>query len=174
MKKAAFEQYIGHGDFALCSNLILGINRSISVVLLFVLAAYKSHNEEKKRGSLHSMQQSAALGCGRHEALMQQILTPVRGLNWCPGIRFLVCLNSRKPRIFKENWAENAKPSQSFLIGFLEVSGGLRRDKGIQQALIETNEHAKNLGKSTFPGFFHARKSLMGYPRFWRILTEIL
>lgn len=48
MKKAAFEQYIGHGDFALCSNLILGINRSISVVLLFVLAAYKNHNEEKK------------------------------------------------------------------------------------------------------------------------------
>ena len=48
MKKAAFEQYIGHGDFALCSNLILGINRSLCVVLFCVLAAYKSHNEEKK------------------------------------------------------------------------------------------------------------------------------
>jgi len=27
----------------------------------------------------------------------------------------------------------------------------------VQQALIETNEHAKNLGKSTFPRFFHAQ-----------------
>jgi len=32
------------------------------------------------------------------------------------------------------------------------VSGGLRRDKGVQQALIETKQDAKTPG-NTFPGF---------------------
>ena len=31
----------------------------------------------------------------------------------------------------------------------------------VQQALIETNEHAKNPGKSTFPGFFHVTDGLI-------------
>ena len=34
MKKAAFEQYIGHGDFALCSNLILGIMLDLAISII--------------------------------------------------------------------------------------------------------------------------------------------
>ena len=63
--------------------------------------------------------------------------------------------------------AEAQKPSK--YKGFGQKVWRVRPQSGtsctaVQQALIETNEHAKNLGKPTFPGFFHARKSLMGYP----------
>ena len=48
------------------------------------------------------------------------------------------------------------------------------RVTSVQQALIETKQDAKSPGNSTFPGFFHARKSLIGFHGLSRILTGVL
>ena len=52
-------------------------------------------------------------------------------ISGCLGSRLLLTETVR----IKQNRAENAKPSQ-FSRVFSEVPGSLRRDKGIQQALI--------------------------------------
>ena len=72
-----------------------------------------------------------ALGCNGYEAHMQQILTPYGGSSCNRGSRFLLTETVR----IKQNRAENAKPSQ-FSQVFLEVPGGLRRDKEVLQAVI--------------------------------------
>ena len=56
----------------------------------------------------------------------------IRGLSCYRGSRFLLTETVR----IEQNRAENAKPSQ-FSRVFLEVPGGLRRDKGILQAVKE-------------------------------------
>jgi hypothetical protein len=73
--------------------------------------------------------------------------------------------------------AEAQKPSKSK--GFGQKVWRVRPQEGsprsaVQQALIEIKQDAKSPGNSTFPGFFHARKSLIGFHGLSRILTGVL
>ena len=71
------------------------------------------------------------------------------GFELLPGARSLLAETAG----IKQNQTENAKPSQ-FSRVFLEVPGGLPRDKGIQQALIEAKRSSKKPGNMPFPGSF--------------------
>ena len=42
---------------------------------------------------------------------------------------------------------------------------GRAQSASVLEALIETNEHAKNLGKSTFPGFFLSKIFLICFDK---------
>ena len=90
----------------------------------------------------------------------------IRGLSCNRESRFLLTETAR----IKQNRAENAKPSQ-FSRVFSEVSGGLRRDKGIQQALISSRNHQKTLESQRFQGFFMPGNLwwvIPGFDGFWR------
>ena len=85
----------------------------------------------------------------------------IRGLSCNRESRFLLTETAR----IKQNRAENAKPSQ-FSRVFSEVPDSLRRDKGIQQAIIYSLKMLKKPGIRHFPGFFYAQNS--GWTvRFW-------
>ena len=77
------------------------------------------------------MQQSAALGCGRHEALMQQILTPRIGFLLMSGVTIFDCLKLSKTAYFQGKLSEKRKTISAIFIGFF---GSVRRssERGLE------------------------------------------